>query len=75
MIRTGNRRKRKFEMTLKEAIAVLEAHQKWRRDNTVPPIYPATNPTLLGNAIDRIIDAFKAKNESVKRCRQKKKPS
>ena len=73
MRRTGNRKK-KYKMTLKEAISVLDAHQKWRRDNTVPPIYTTTNPTLLGIAIDRIIDAFKAKNESVKRCRQKKKP-
>lgn len=47
-------------MTTKEAIQILEAHNKWRRDNSFMP-EPQTDPTTLGEAIDRIVDWYRQK--------------
>ena len=70
MIRTGHKRKLKT-MTLKEAVSILEAHQNWRRDNSWPSTYEPTDPTQLGIAIDRIIEAYKAKAKSLNKSRAK----
>lgn len=45
-------------MTLQQAIDILDAHQKWRRD--LNDEHPATNPTTLGIAIDTILNHFKS---------------
>lgn len=39
-------------MKVKNTIKILEAHNKYRRDNNVPSIYPMTDPKELGKAID-----------------------
>jgi|DEB0MinimDraft_6_1074348.scaffolds.fasta_scaffold11491_7 hypothetical protein len=45
-------------MTLQEAIDILDAHQKWRRDLTDE--HPATDPKTLGIAIDTILNHFQS---------------
>ena len=49
-------------MTLKQAIKIVESHNKWRRDNNVPPKTKMVNPTELGEAIDILL--FIAKLEA-----------
>ena len=44
-------------MSLKQAIQILKTHNKWRRGADIE----ATNPTLLGEAIDCIIMEFELK--------------
>lgn len=44
-------------MTLQEAIKILEAHNKWRRDNSLMP-KPHTDPKNLGIAIDTVVRYF-----------------
>lgn len=39
-------------MNIQEAIEVLEKHNKWRRDSSVPPITEAQNAEEVGKAID-----------------------
>ena len=46
-------------MELVEAVNILEAHNRWRRDNSEEPITKMTNPTELGIAIDTIVKYFK----------------
>lgn len=46
-------------MKLKEAIQILEQHNKWRRDNSIPPKLEMQNPKQLGIAIDVIIKHLK----------------
>ena len=41
-------------MTLKEAIKLLESHNKWRRGEDIEP----TNLTQLGIAIDLVVKHF-----------------
>ena len=44
------------QMTLSQAINILEQHNKWRRgDDTVP----ATIPVLLGLAIEKVVGDFR----------------
>ncbi len=38
-------------MTLKQAIKIVERHNKWRRDQNVPPKIKMQNPTELGKAL------------------------
>ena len=42
-------------MTLKQAIRIVESHNKWRRDNNVPPKTKMGNPTELGKALDVLL--------------------
>lgn len=43
-------------MTLKEAISILDLHNRWRRgDDTEPMVHP----TLLGEAIDFVVQHYK----------------
>ena len=51
-------------MTEKEAIIILIQHNDWRRGNDDLPM---TSPTLLGIAIDTIIQAWKERNYELER--------
>mgnify|MGYP005611378251 CR=1 FL=1 len=42
-------------MTLKQAIEIVERHNKWRRDPNVPPKTKMANPTELGEALDVLL--------------------
>ena len=42
-------------MTLKQAIKIVERHQRWRRDRNVPPKTKMQNPTKLGEALDVLL--------------------
>lgn len=46
-------------MTIKKAIEILEKHNKWRRDNSVPNKNTMADPTELGIAIDTVVDYIK----------------
>lgn len=45
-------------MTFTEARKILELHNLWRRDNSVPNKYEMVNPTELGIAIETAIEAL-----------------
>lgn len=45
-------------MTFEEARDILILHNKWRRDDHVPNKYEMVNPTDLGIAIDKAIEAL-----------------
>ena len=49
-------------MKLKEAARILEQHNKWRRDNSVPGKYEMANPKELGIAIDTVVNHLKNSN-------------
>ena len=42
-------------MTLKQAIRIVEDHNKWRRDNNVPPKYKMCDSKKLGIALDVLL--------------------
>lgn len=42
-------------MTLKQAIKIVENHNKWRRDNNVPPKYKMGDAKKLGIALDVLL--------------------
>ncbi len=42
-------------MTLKQAIRIVENHNKWRRDNNVPPKTQMVEPKKLGVALDVLL--------------------
>ena len=42
-------------MTLKQAIRIVEQHQRWRRDPNVPPRTKMVNPFDVGKAIDVLV--------------------
>ena len=42
-------------MTLKQAIKIVESHNRWRRDPNVPPKTKMANPTELGEALDVLL--------------------
>ena len=42
-------------MTLKQAIRIVETHNKWRRDNNVPPKTKMGDPKKLGIALDVLL--------------------
>lgn len=42
-------------MTLKQAIRIVENHNKWRRDNNVPPKIKMGDPKKLGVALDVLL--------------------
>ncbi len=42
-------------MTLKQAIKIVETHNKWRRDNNVPPRYQMVDVKELGVALDVLL--------------------
>ena len=42
-------------MTLKQAIRIVEQHQRWRRDPNVPPRTKMVNPIDVGKAIDVLL--------------------
>ena len=42
-------------MTLKQAIKIVENHNKWRRDNNAPPKYQMADPKELGVALDVLL--------------------
>ena len=42
-------------MTLKQAIRIVENHNKWRRDNNVPPKTKMGDPKKLGIALDVLL--------------------
>ena len=43
-------------MNIKQAIGILQTHNKWRRGCDIEPM---TNPTTLGIAIDTVIEHVK----------------
>tara|TARA_R110002073_G_scaffold25008_3_gene83505 strand:- start:545 stop:790 length:246 start_codon:yes stop_codon:yes gene_type:complete len=43
-------------MNIKQAIGILQTHNKWRRGCDIEPM---TNPTTLGIAIDTVIEYVK----------------
>ena len=47
-------------MTRTEAIKVLEDHNKWRCDNSVPSVYESTEPKKLTEAINTAISELKS---------------
>ena len=42
-------------MTIKQAIKIVESHNKWRRDNNVPPKTRMVEPKRLGVALDVLL--------------------
>tara|TARA_R110002049_G_C9175744_1_gene562604 strand:- start:6759 stop:7031 length:273 start_codon:yes stop_codon:yes gene_type:complete len=48
-------------MTIQEAIEILEAHNKWRRDRSEEQTLKMADPTKLGIAIDTVVDFHKPK--------------
>lgn len=44
---------------MERAVEVLEAHNRWRRDDNVPNSQPMVDPKELGKAIDRAVDYIK----------------
>ena len=42
-------------MTVKQAIGIVETHNKWRRDNNVPPKTKMQNPKDIGEALDVLL--------------------
>ena len=42
-------------MTLKQAIRIVENHNKWRRDNNVPSKTKMVEPKKLGVALDVLL--------------------
>ena len=42
-------------MTLKQAIRIVENHNKWRRDNNVPPKTKMGDAKKLGLALDVLL--------------------
>ena len=42
-------------MTLKQAIKIVESHNRWRRDNNVPPKTKMASPAELGKALDVLL--------------------
>ena len=42
-------------MTLKQAIKIVENHNRWRRDNNVPPKHQMADPKELGVALDVLL--------------------
>ena len=42
-------------MTLKQAIRIVENHNKWRRDTNVPPKYKMGDAKKLGIALDVLL--------------------
>lgn len=42
-------------MTLKQAIKIVENHNKWRRDNNVPSKYQMVDVKELGIALDVLL--------------------
>ena len=42
-------------MTLKQAIRIVESHNKWRRDNNAPPKTRMVDPKKLGVALDVLL--------------------
>ena len=42
-------------MTLKQAIRIVENHNKWRRDSNVPPKTRMVEPKRLGVALDVLL--------------------
>ena len=42
-------------MTLKQAIRIVENHNKWRRENNVPPKTKMVKPKKLGVALDVLL--------------------
>jgi len=52
-------------MKLKEAITILENHNKWRRNDKVPNDIVMAEPKELGVAIDTVVSGFKKLTISV----------
>jgi hypothetical protein len=48
-------------MTEKEAIIILIEYNDWRRGDEIPQ----PNPTIVGNAIDKVIQEWKDRNQFV----------
>ena len=42
-------------MTLKQAIKIVESHNKWRRDNNTPSKYQMADVKELGIALDVLL--------------------
>ena len=42
-------------MTLKQAIKIVESHNRWRRYNNVPPKTKMASPAELGKALDVLL--------------------
>ena len=56
-------------MNIKQAIGILQTHNKWRRGCDIEPM---TNPTTLGIAIDTVIEHVKNNvvSDDVIKCEQ-----
>ena len=46
-------------MNLRDALDILENHNKWRRDKNIPNSKKMISPELLGEAIDYVVKKFK----------------
>lgn len=46
-------------MKLKEAIKILEHHNKWRTDNSFPSKIPMQEPKKITKAIDTVLTHLK----------------
>lgn len=46
-------------MNIEEAIKILEAHNKWRRDSSVPAKTKQQNAIKIGVAIDTVLNYLK----------------
>ena len=56
-------------MNIKQAIGILQTHNKWRRGCDIEPM---TNPTTLGIALDTVIEHVKNNvvSDDVIKCEQ-----
>ena len=46
-------------MKIKEAVQILEDHNKWRQDDTIPSTYEYSSPRKITEAINTIVSYFK----------------
>ena len=52
-------------MNLETAIEVLEQHNKWRCDNSVPSVHEATDQKKLTESINVIVSDYFSKNKKL----------
>jgi len=54
-------------MTLKEAVKILENHNKWRRDRSNDNKIMMSDPKQLGIAIDTVVKSYKLIDKLINR--------
>jgi len=55
-------------MSLKLAICELRKYNEWRRDPCIPNTHLQPNPTVLGKAIDTVVDYHSSRIEGFNKC-------